>query len=369
MNAVATAVAAPKLSPVEAYKLQILPPERAAELHRALPAHIRPERFERNLLNALMQNPKLMEHDPRLVYREVSKAAGLGLVLDPQLGEAYIIEAWDGRMKKAVPQLRVGYRGIMKLAKQSGEIATIYAHAVHERDHIICELGDKPKLEHRPELFADRGAVVGYYAVVRYKDGETDFEPMNRAEVEAIRGRSDAYKAFQAGKIKSTPWTTDFSEMARKTVIRRLLKRVPQSPDLADVLTDEERAARQPPMRTVSPAPSGEPMLPSSKLDALEGPSADVEVPAESFDDGYDPETGEVVEVVAEAAEAPAPAPVIKNAVLESLIADIKDATTLETVDFVLQSGDGSIDHMNAPDRKRLESVVALRRRELGGKR
>ena len=87
------AVATHQPTKLERFQMEILPPDQKVELFSGLPSHIKPERFERNLANALMQNPGLMELDPRLVFREVSKAAALGLYLDPQLGEAYLIAA------------------------------------------------------------------------------------------------------------------------------------------------------------------------------------------------------------------------------------------------------------------------------------
>lgn len=359
MNAVA-AVAAPKISPVEAFKMQVLPPEKAAELARALPAHIRPERFERNLLNAIMQNPGLMKCHPGLVYREVSKAAGLGLVLDPEIGEAYILTVWNPKSKAAdMPQLRLGYRGMLRLARQSGEVAACFAHAVHENDVIECELGDNPKLVHKPLLFGERGAVIGYYAVVRYKDGTTDFEPMNREDVEKIRARSDAYKAFAAGKIKSTPWQTDFDEMAKKTAMRRLLKRVPKSPDLADALAVEDAGDRA---RDITPVEAAAPAAPPSKLDMLEDASgaASVDVP----DDDDPALIGEIVEDNAPAAvEAPAdPLAPIRGA-LETCQNDADvDRAVAEVVTPTIAG-------WTQYDRGRANALVLEARRRVGGKR
>jgi phage RecT family recombinase len=233
-------------TPVELYAAQVIGDEAsAAELFRVLPDHIPPERFRRNLLNLLMQKPELLKYEPRLVYREVSKAAALGLLLDPQLGEAYILPAWNGRTKREEPELRAGYRGIIKLARQSGEVANVYAHEVHEHDFIDCDLGVDKRLVHKPNLFGERGQVIGYYAVVKYRDGSSDFEPMTLQQVHIIRDRSDSWCAFKAGKLASTPWATDEEEMGKKTAIKRLLKRVAQSPDLASALGFDDDAVVQ----------------------------------------------------------------------------------------------------------------------------
>lgn len=253
MSLSSQAVATPRqLTPVESYAIQVIGDDsREAELWRALPAHIRPDRFKRNLVNLLMQRPEMLKYDPRFVYREVSKAAALGLLLDPQLGEAYVVPVWNVAAKRQEPQLRVGYRGLIKLARQSGEIKKIYAHEVCSNDHVECELGLDKRLVHRPDLYGDRGPVIGYYAVVHYSSGETDFEPMTIDQIHAIRNKSDAWQAFIAGKIKSTPWATDEGEMAKKTVMRRLLKRVPQSPELSDAMALENSAD------DIAPRPAG----------------------------------------------------------------------------------------------------------------
>jgi recombination protein RecT len=241
-----------QVSRLELFRQQVLPPEKANDLWRSLPQHIKPAVFERNLLNALMQNPDLLNFAPPLVYREVSKAAGLGLLLDPQLGEAYIVTAWNYKTKRVEPQLRIGYKGMCKLARQAGDVTNIYAHEVCAKDKIECHLGTEKRLVHDPDLFGDRGAVVGYYAVIKYADGSFDFEPMTVKQCREIRDRSDAWKAFSEGKIKSTPWATDEGEMSKKTVLRRLIKRQAQSPELAEAIRIEDEA-EFPEMRNITP--------------------------------------------------------------------------------------------------------------------
>jgi recombination protein RecT len=232
---------------VEIYTAQVLGDDsRTAELFRALPRHIPPARFQRNLLNLIMQKPEMLQYDARLVYREVSKAAALGLLLDPQLGEGYIVPVWNAKANRRDPELRCGYRGLIKLARQSGDIANLYPGAVHERDHFLADEGTEKRLEHQPDYTKPRGKPVCYYAVVIYKDGTKDFEVMDMESIYEIRAKSDGWRAFQAGKIKSTPWTTDEGEMCKKTVLRRLLKRVPQSPDLADALALDNEPLNSP---------------------------------------------------------------------------------------------------------------------------
>ena len=257
-------------SPVEDFVDQVLPSDRLQDLAREMPSHIRPDLFKRNLLNAIMINWDLMKCDPGLLFREVSKAAALGLYLDPALGEAYII------LSRGEPQLRVGYRGVTKLARQSGTVSLVYAHEVREGDFIECDQGTAKRLIHKPKLFTDRGRIIGYYSVITFNDGAFDFEPMSISDIHGIRDRSDAWKAFKAKKIKSTPWSTDEPEMAKKTVIRRLMKRAPQSPELAEALRIEDAAegylrdrALPAPQQRRAPSPSAAPMIEAPRADMV----------------------------------------------------------------------------------------------------
>lgn len=247
------------------YAEKVLPKARLDVLAESLPDHIKPERFKRNLTIALTQQPKLLACDPSEVLGEVSKAAALGLYMDPQLGEAYLIVGYNGKERREMPQLRLGYRGLMKLGRQSGEIAGLYAHEVRANDMLSIRLGSDKELIHEPNYLAseeERGEIVLYYAVVKYRDGTNDFEPMSIADIYKIRDRSDGWKAFKDGKIKSTPWSTDESEMAKKTVLRRLMKRLPQSPEIADALAIEDQDFREevvverPSLRARLPGPS-----------------------------------------------------------------------------------------------------------------
>jgi recombination protein RecT len=241
MNAIVPAQENRPASKVDAFIADVLPPSEAQGIFSALPAHVRPERFRRNLANALMQQPNLMKCHPRMVTREVAKIAALGLLLDPQLGEAYLI---PGKTRSGnyeyEPQARVGYRGLIKLARQSGEVATVYARDVCENDRFHVVEGTQRSIVHEPDYRSDRGAPKAYYAVFTLRDGTADFEVMSIGEIHRIRDRSDAYRAFKAGKIKSTPWGTDEGEMSKKTVLRRLSKRMPMSPDLAELLGRED---------------------------------------------------------------------------------------------------------------------------------
>jgi len=282
-----------QLTPIEHFTVQVIGDEQhEATLWSALPAHIRPEHYKRGMMNLFLQKPEMLQYDPRLVFREVSKAASLGLALDPQLGEAYIVPAWNAKANRKEPELRCGYRGIMKLARQSAVIANIYPVEVCENDHFVHEQGINRRLEHRIDDRKPRGKPFCYYTVVIYKDGTNDFEVMNLEALYKIRDLSDSWKAFKAGKIKSSPWADHEGEMCKKTVIKRQLKRVPQSPELSDAMAMEDAADFAPNVTRLLPGSI------SRQLRVVETPAADEGEP--TFDDAEEFEPAVPMMITAE---------------------------------------------------------------------
>jgi recombinational DNA repair protein RecT len=115
---------------------------------------------------------------------------------------------------------------MISLARRSGEIVSIGAYPVHERDEFHFEYGLDPTIRHVPAMTEDPGALTYVYAVAKLKDGGTQFEIMSRAQIDAIMRRAMSNK-------RQSPWQTDYEEMARKTVIRRLWKYLPVSVEMA----------------------------------------------------------------------------------------------------------------------------------------
>jgi recombination protein RecT len=206
------------------------------EIARALPKHINPDRMVRIALTAFRMTPKLAECDPRSVFAAVIQSSQLGLEVG-LMGEAHLVPFGDQC------QLIPGYTGLMKLARQSGLVQDIYAHEVRVNDKFTLKLGLERSLEHEPltgpggfpASDEERGEVVGFYAVAVFKDGTRSFAAMSRREVERIRDNSRGYQAAKRFK-KESPWDSDFVAMGLKTVIRRLCKFLPKSPELATAL-------------------------------------------------------------------------------------------------------------------------------------
>lgn len=124
-------------------------------------------------------------------------------------------------------------KGLIDLAYRSGEITDIQAHEVRENDTFEYELGLNPTLKHIPAL-KDRGAVILYYAVWHTKAGGYGFEVMSIEDVtEHMKKYSKA-----AGKGFS-PWSTNFDEMAKKTVLKKVLKYAPLKTDFVRAVAQD----------------------------------------------------------------------------------------------------------------------------------
>lgn len=216
------------------------------EIAKALPSVITPERFTRITLSALSTSPKLAECSPKSFLAAMMTAAQLGVEPNTPLGQAYLIPY---KSKNGLEcQFQLGYKGLIDLAYRSGEVKTIQAHTVYERDEFEYELGLEPKLHHIPAK-TDRGAPVYFYAVFHTKDGGYGFEVMSYEDVEAHARRYS--KAYSSG-----PWQTNFEEMAKKTVLKRVLKYAPMKTDFVRALSTDETIKE-----TISPDMYAEPEI------------------------------------------------------------------------------------------------------------
>lgn len=207
---------------------------RIPQFKAALPAQIPAERFVRVLMTAAQQNPRLLnerECSRRSFWNAAMRAAQDGLLPDGREGA---IVPYRGQAQW-LPMIA----GLRKKVRNSGEIATWDVHVVHANDRFSYRLGDDPMIEHAPTL-GDPGPVIAAYSIAVLKSGEKSREVMSIAAIHRIRDRSDAWRAFQANKISSTPWATDFEEMCRKTVARRHSKSLPMSTDLDDLIRRDD---------------------------------------------------------------------------------------------------------------------------------
>lgn len=221
-------------TPAESFRDQWTKQE--SEVAVALPPHIPVERFMRVVMTAVGGNADLMNADRRSLFESAMKAAQDGLLPDGRDGALVIFNAKvkeDGRdvyIKKVQWMPMVG--GILKKIRNSGELLSLSAYVVYENDEFQYTLGDEETIVHRPCLDSNRGEAKLVYAIAKTKDGGIYREIMTLKDVEKVRAVS------KTGKFG--PWADWWDEMAKKTVIRRLAKRLPMSSDLDDLMRRDD---------------------------------------------------------------------------------------------------------------------------------
>ncbi|MDB8805044.1 recombination protein RecT [Romboutsia sp. 1001216sp1] len=214
-----------KVSPNKA--MEQLMTQMAGQIKKALPEHMSSERFQRVALTAFGSNPKFLNCDPMSFLAAMMDSAQLGLEPNTPLGQAYIIP-YGNKV-----QFQVGYKGLLELALRSGKIKTLYAHEVRANDKFEVKYGLHQDLIHEPALKGERGDVIGYYAVYHLDTGGHSFVFMTKEEV--LTHARNKSKTFNNG-----PWQSDFDAMAKKTVIKQLLKYAPLSIEMQRAVSSDE---------------------------------------------------------------------------------------------------------------------------------
>ena len=174
--------------------------------------------------------------------------AQIGVSLNPASKHAYLVP------RKGSVCLDISYRGLLHIAQSSGSILWGQCKLVYKHDTYLNNGLDKQPT-HTYSAFGDRGDIAGAYCTVKTPGGDYLTEEMSIAEIIKIRDRSDGFKSG-----KSSPWLTDFGEMARKTVVKRAEKYWPKTDRLDHAIhylnTDAGEGLQQEPERDISPCNS-----------------------------------------------------------------------------------------------------------------
>ncbi len=189
------------------------------EIKKALPSVVTPERFPRMALSALNATPKLQECTQMSFLAALMNAAQLGLEPNTSLGQAYLVPYHHNGILEC--QFQIGYKGLIDLVYRNEMVQIIQAHCVYENDVFSYELGLEPKLIHKPVL-KNRGELKVVYAMFRLQNGGCGFEVMSKEEIDLY-----ARRYSQSMNNDYSPWKTNYEEMAKKTVIKRVLKYAP----------------------------------------------------------------------------------------------------------------------------------------------
>jgi recombination protein RecT len=222
----------------------------APQFQAALPKHVTVEKFTRVAMTAIQNAPDLVNVDRSSLFGAIVRLAQDGLLPDGR--EAAIVKF--GNKAQAMPMIA----GVLKKVRQSGEVAKVSAQVVYENDEFVWTLGFDEDVTHNPPpLDQPRGRAIGAYATAVLKDGSRLLEVMSLDEIEQVRKVSRS--------SGNGPWVQWWGEMARKTVMRRLSKRLPMSTDVEDAFDRDETMTREPDPPAV--IDGGAPL---SRLDALE---------------------------------------------------------------------------------------------------
>ena len=251
------------------------------QIEKALPSVITPERFTRIALTAYSRNERLQECTVESFLGSMMQAAQLGVEANTPLGQAYLIPYRNKGVMEV--QFQLGYRGMIDLAYRSGEVQNIQAHEVYENDTFEYELGLNPKLRHVPAL-KDRGNVILYYAVFKLTNGGVGFEVMSKEDVEAFAKKKS--KTYGTG-----PWQTDFDAMAKKTLVKRLLKFAPLKSDFVRAVTADE-TIKSGISENMADLPDETVTIDAETTEPEDGPyDEEIPMPGDLY---TDPDTGEV---------------------------------------------------------------------------
>lgn len=193
-------------------------------------------KFLRIATFCIRTNPTLMKCSAPSLMSALMQSAQLGL--EPGvLGHCYLVPFWSNKLKSFEATFIISYKGMIELARRSGNIQSIAARIVYENDDFQFEYGLEEKLTHKPCVNGDRGQMKLVYMIAHFTGGGHYIEVMSKAEIDTVMMSSKSYDTKT--KQPTGPWKDHYEEMAKKTVIRRAWKYLPISVDDARVVEQE----------------------------------------------------------------------------------------------------------------------------------
>ncbi len=206
--------------------------KRKSAITNALPSHLTTEKMMSVVMTEFRRSPKLLECSPASLFGAILQASQLGMLPGP-LGECYFVPFWNKKQGCLDVQFILGYKGMLSLARRSGQIKSIEARCVYSNDVFKVIYGLHSDLIHEPVVTGERGDLLGSYVTVLFKEGGFQFEYMSLNDINKRRKRSQA--------SSSGPWMTDYEEMCMKTVVRHIFKYLPVATDLQELTTADEK--------------------------------------------------------------------------------------------------------------------------------
>jgi recombination protein RecT len=208
-----------------------------------LPSHVDTDRFARLVLTAVKATPDLMqcfgtEQGKTSVLLAAMQAAAVGLEPNTPTQDCWLLPRKRNNIWEA--QLSLGYRGLLKLVRRSGQIASVHAEVVNERDEFRWSRGlDRDDWCHVPyDGEDDPGPLTHAYAVARFLTGGYQFVVLNRRQVHARRAMSESWKSERSRPY--SPWTKWEEAMWRKSALRALVPMLDLNSEDARVVNADE---------------------------------------------------------------------------------------------------------------------------------
>jgi recombination protein RecT len=209
------------------------------EILKALPAAMQSpqklDRMRRIAMSEINKNPELLRCDPLSIMGSLVHIATFGLEPGAGFGHAYLVPF------KGQCTVIIGYRGMIELARRSGDVSYVHSRCVYKNDKFELIYGTEDRLSHIPCL-DDRGELIGAYAIAKLKDGTVMFEYMSKADIDKVKPVFSYTDKKTGERVTKSPkiWDDYYDEMSRKTVVRRLYKYLPSSPEAAQAIELED---------------------------------------------------------------------------------------------------------------------------------
>lgn len=194
-----------------------------SRISEACAGKLKPEQLLRVAMATIYRTPELQRCDPWSIANALIEAAACGLDIGGpgSLAEAWLIPYKNSKSGTTEAQFFPSYRGLAKIVVDSGAAAFIDAHVVYEHDRFEFGYGIRPWVKHEPTL-KDRGKPIAVYAAGERTDGSPFLDVLTVEDVEKARAAGKAHDSLM--------WTKFWGEGARKTAIRRMVKRLKGQP-------------------------------------------------------------------------------------------------------------------------------------------
>ncbi len=214
------------------------------QIAAVIPEYLTPDRMIQIAVMSVYRSPLLQKCDPMSVVAAVVEAAACGLEPGGPTQHGDLLPVWNSKSSSYECQFRPRYAGMVQLARNTGELADIYAEVVYTQDEFDFEMGLNRRLTHKRTLSAEPRSdrdIIATYAVAKLVNGEVNFVVLERWEIDKIRACSESEKAKVKGKVIHTTWDDWFSEMCKKTATKRVCKLLPKSVRLIRAIESDNR--------------------------------------------------------------------------------------------------------------------------------